>query len=154
MLRHVKGGLIFILSLTGSRVSRLFPSNPRLKGPALSSRITIGRGLSCVVERNPLCLKCAVGARLMWLLARAAGAERGRERGSWGARTCVASACGMRGCFPDRKRSEGWTHGPSPRLCLTRLMSAFHPSGYNRKVDFENVLHNPTVYGYVPHTYK
>ena len=101
-----------------------FHLNKLIKGPALG---IILRGQSLflpqvglnVFERNPLCLEGS--GRLSCIKSAASyGVHGACSRGELGQDYVGRGATYLR----DLERSEGWTGGPSPKLCLTRLMSA------------------------------
>ena len=101
-----------------------FHLNNLIKGPALG---IILRGQSLflpqvglnVFERNPLCLDGS--GRFSCIKSAASyGVHGACSRGELGQDYVGRGATYLR----DLERSEGWTSGPSPKLFLTRLMSA------------------------------
>ena len=101
-----------------------FHLNKLIKGPALGiilrgqSLFLPGLGLN-VFERNPLCLDGS--GRFSCIKSAASyGVHGACSRGELGQDYVGRGATYLR----DLERSEGWTGGPSPKLCLTRLMSA------------------------------
>ena len=115
-----------------------FHLNKLIKGPALG---IILRGQSLflpqvglnVFERNPLCLDGS--GRFSCIKSAASyGVHGACSRGELGQDYVGRGATYLR----DLERSEGWTGGPSPKLCLTRLMSALFV--YNRRVLVVHIL--------------